>query len=183
MLVSLLRLYKRYLTESRIYSYRYPWICRCQYRARKGRWTTRMLESVKMLVGVVRSDTAKSHAMVFGRWSRCGAVNRNQSLTPRCHSSLAWSWRLPEQLPLGFAKACCRWMGPLDDLTACIVSWIEANHPSLSSASFLLFSDSRSRIADIRRSSSVLCSVRAKVQLFQSFHLCSTDIDVHVVPS
>jgi hypothetical protein len=35
-------------------------------RATKGRRTRRMLESVRMLVGAARSDTAQSHAMVFG---------------------------------------------------------------------------------------------------------------------
>ena len=122
-----------------------------------------MLESVRVLVGVVRSDTGQSHAIVFGRlkslWCRQSESKPHTTLpfviglvaTPR------------EQLPLGFAEACCRWMGPLDDLTACIVHWMEANRPSLSSDSFFLFSDSSLRIADISRSRSGLYRVFAEV--------------------
>ena len=72
---------------------------------------------------------------------------------------------------------------PPDDLTACIVYWIEAHRPSLTSASFFLLSDSRLRIADILRSRSVPYRVLAEVHLFQSFLLRSTNIVVQVIPS
>jgi len=125
-----------------------------------------------MLVGVVRNDTAQWHAMVFG-WLK--SLWR-QEFESKPHTTLTFVIGLIVT-PIGTNSAwLCKSLlsldGPLDDLTACIVDWMEANRPSLSSASFFLFSDSRLRpITDISRSRSALYGDHEEVKLFQSFLL------------
>ena len=136
------------------------------------------VESVRMLVGVVRSDTAQSHAMVSG-WLKSLWRHESESKPYTMLTFVIGLVVTPTgTIPLGVAEACCRWMGLLDDLTACIVYWMEANRPSFQVRLFFLFSDSSLRSVDISRSRSVLYGVLAEVRLFQSFPLCSSNLDV-----
>ena len=145
--------------------------------ASKGRWTRHMLESVRMLLGVVRSDTAQSHhglRAAEALWRRESESN----LTPRCHSLLAWSWRLQEQLPLGFAKACCRWMGPpMIGRLALFTVWSAiAPHCQV-----ILFFFSRTQVCGLLIYEGLGPSSTAflqKCKLFQCFPLCSSNLDV-----
>ena len=72
-----------------------------------------MLESVRMLVGVVRSDTAQSHVMVFGRLK---SLWRRESES-KSHTTLPFVIGLVVT-PTGTASAWfCRSLLPLDGAT------------------------------------------------------------------